>query len=587
MSIQSNNTLTLRPSMRVLCGFDETSEKPTSVTGVGSLSAYESNAKVTSRDDLVRVMDLSGEGFLNDGLSMPITDSPITGKYGIISQVEADESGHFSPQFGCTITADFDWEYLSMTLSDADGNKTTRMISSPVWSNHQTTIYVDEWTPHRRCYIVSVSLGKAWEWDNSNLVACRLTLRGVSTDLDADLQISEIEIQAYEPTDYSNVIGRAQKGAPIWYQAGYEDDMSDIRYFYLSDKIEWQNNILTVKGEDATRFIDGDYQGRYIASTYADVRENYFDEMKRILTNSGIDYDVVGTPISGTGATASDLFFENGNNREKISNAVNVYRDANTFIINYVDAGRPTLYAQAINRQWDIYADQIAEFKKLIELNTNEIRSSLFSATVGTTEQIATQEAKTGEVYIINVQDPIVPASVAVSPNTPISVISPYSIKLTASANTTYTLTGQKIIFSTTAANDPYIATNTEGGTEFDLDDQQLLAYDGGSLTKEAITAMLDRSNVTYEFVYRGNPHIQPRDILNVEVANWTTDYITVDGLYPDVDLYPSEDLYPYAVYEKKRQMHTEVIPMTCETVTLEHQNGGLTSQITARKGVI
>ena len=179
------------------------------------------------------------------------------------------------------------------------------------------------------------------------------------------------------------------------------------------------------------------------------------------------------------------------------------------------------------------------------------------------------------------------PASVAVSPATPISVISPYSIKLTASANTTYTLTGQKIIFSTTAANDPYIATNNEGGTEFDLDDQQLLAYDGGSLTKEAITAMLDRSNVTYEFVYRGNPHIQPRDILNVEVANWTTDYITIDGLYPDVDLYPSEDLYPYAVYEKKRQMHTEVIPMTCETVTLEHQNGGLTSQITARKGVI
>ena len=79
----------------------------------------------------------------------------------------------------------------------------------------------------------------------------------------------------------------------------------------------------------------------------------------------------------------------------------------------------------------------------------------------------------------------------------------------------------------------------------------------GGSLTKRALTYLLDRSNIVYEFTYRGNPHIQPRDIVYVEIATWENGSMT---------------------------KHWET--MTVDTVTLEHsEGGGLSSRIRARKG--
>ena len=101
------------------------------------------------------------------------------------------------------------------------------------------------------------------------------------------------------------------------------------------------------------------------------------------------------------------------------------------------------------------------------------------------------------------------------------------------------------------------------------------------------IPTLLDRSNIIYEFTYRGNPHIQPRDVLNVEVAAWVDDFKTVDGLYPALDLYPAENLYPYAVYKKVRKMVKSWVTMTVDSISLEHAEGGLISKVKARKGVV
>ena len=59
-----------------------------------------------------------------------------------------------------------------------------------------------------------------------------------------------------------------------------------------------------------------------------------------------------------------------------------------------------------------------------------------------------------------------------------------------------------------------------------------------------------DRSNITYSFKYRGNPRMQPRDIIHMKINGETVD-------------------------------------MTIDNLTLEHSEGGLISQIECRKGII
>ena len=105
--------------------------------------------------------------------------------------------------------------------------------------------------------------------------------------------------------------------------------------------------------------------------------------------------------------------------------------------------------------------------------------------------------------------------------------------------------------------------------------DEVIAAFNvnSGSITKRCLPDLLDRSNLVYTFTYRGNPHIQPRDTINVQIANWVTEAVVIDGLYPETDLYPSADLYPNARYKTVRRMVTEWVTMTVE--------------ITARKGAV
>ena len=116
---------------------------------------------------------------------------------------------------------------------------------------------------------MGVYLGRSWLWDNSNLISVSLDLHGINTEIGGELEVSSIEIKSYETTDYTDTIGDIAVGSPIWYTAGYDGDMSPSRTFYLSEPISWQDNVLTVKGQDATMFLEnketpGHYEYSYV-----------------------------------------------------------------------------------------------------------------------------------------------------------------------------------------------------------------------------------------------------------------------------------------------------------------------------------
>lgn len=559
-TIEQNNMKTLRPAMNIVAGLDETTE--TILDGGDATNTYDDGLYdgVSYIDDVVPqiiLMDLCNGGFYNDGSAQPISEYPtmvggtLAGKYGFISSSIADETGTLAAPVQVDITAFNEWDNVTVTLADSKGNQRIEIIDDITWNDGGASLTFDKGWANERLHVLRIALGKSWTFDNSTLIKCSMNLRGVETTADnPELQLSEIEIQAYEPEDYSNIIGRITEGSPIWYQAGYPGDMSIVRRFYLNQKIQYENNVLTIRGYDATYQLEGQYDGFILQSNTNEIEYDYASQIYFIIQSAGIDVANRGLPEIPTGTSdAINLYLDNRSKRLLVANAMNMYREQG-FCVNYVDAGIPTFSGiEPLNNTWQISADQVANFKTEIELFTKEVRSVLYSATINAAaEELTTIDVVSGQEYWINLAEPVYSASSTMGT---IMFLSPYTLLLTATSTGTASVTGRKIVLSTTSANNPYSATNNERGVVVSLDDQMMINSVNGNRSQTAIDNMLQRSNIMYSFTYRGNPKMQPRDII--------------------------EFTYPNGTVEQ----------MTIESLTLEHENGGLTSDIVARKGVV
>lgn len=588
--IIEENRKTLRQAMQVRCKFSESADAPTSVTPFGDMSDFEALANLSWELFPEVLMDLSGDGFLNDGQASPMDPSTDSFRYGYISSNPARGDGSFSPAFGVTIQAAQNWDVVTLELLNQDG--TTKTVQyNPIWIGGSTTINIENWTPGEKAAIIGIYLGRTWTWDNSSLLGVDVDLRAVNTELGGELETSSIEIQAYEPTDYTDVIGRIPVGAPISYIAGYADDMSQVRNFYLSESIEWEDNILTVRGQDATMFLDN--------KTVPVDCDNYGSgwEIDHVIVDrirealSDISYREIGSAPDIQITGPQPILYEEKAARSVVSEYTGLFRDLDFLRVTYVDAGIPTLTIGQIGRKWDIYADEIEDIGPNIEQNIREIRIVLPEYYMQYNDSIDKIKATNGRTYFVKLDPPVPYQNINISP-TPASSqeINCSTFKFKAAASTEYTLSGYPMLEDLIDANNPYSVSNNEKGISERLDFTMPLFEDSGgnSITKASLPELLKRSNITYEITFRGNPHIQPRDVINVQIARWVDANIDIDGLWPETDLYPSATLYPDATYKKTRKMVSEWVTMTVDSLTLEHgEGGGLTSKIIARKGAV
>lgn len=584
-TVIEENRKALRKAVDVECGFNETSTQPTLTSWDGTL-LYFSFIDNKSLTDTPAFMDLGGIGFANDGVARPINPTKDSYRYGTVTRDVARNDGTI-PNFQVRIEAAKEWEQVTLEFF-VDGVQYTVVKKDPVWANSKTTITIENGIPGRRAHVTGVYLGKHWSWTNENLISVNLDLRSVSTQIGGELEASSIEIKAYEPNDVTDIIGFIPEGAPIWYSAGYDGDMSERRNFYLSEPMTWEDNVLTVKGQDATMLLDN----KEIPPSYhwsggsVDIPALIVGRIKRAL--QGISYTQILSPPS-ISATDDRYYFEEYPARTIISDYTNIYRNPNYLKVTYVDAGIPRLMFKGGYATHTIYADEISELTKRVEQNISEIGASVASYTTKYSGEIETIDATAGDTYLLDL-DPPVGNGAAITPTpTSMTVINPKRIRFVAAATTQYTLTGYPIHTSIAAADDPYSVSNSTQGVSYTFENEfPVFTISAGSITKLCLPTLLNRSNIVYEFTYRGNPHIQPRDTINVEVATWVDEYQAVSGLWPETDLYPSTQLYPNVVYKKVRKMVKEWVEMTVDTITLEHSDGGgLTSKITARKGAV
>ena len=564
-TIAAENRKALRRAVRVECGFQESKTSPTSIVPVNAKANLTALANIDSGLFAATLMDLAGSGFLNDGVAIPMQTDTDSGRYGYISKETAKEDGTFDNPVGVRVQADQNWDTITLQLRGQYGE--TKLIrATPTWAGGQATVYVDAWTPGERVYIIGVFLGLAWVWNNESLLSVTADLHGVGTALGGELEVSSIEIQAYETTDYTDVIGRIQRGAPIYYTAGYDGNQSLPRRFYLSEPITWDNNVLTIRGQDASYLLDNIEIPAYANFHAGETSARYTIQPRVESALSTIEYDTVGSfpDIRIKPDANNDLAvrYDRKPARAVISEHVDLFRSSDHLRITYVDAGRPVLYYGNNGTRWTIYADEISEFNAIAEMRKSELKITLPDYYAFYNTSIEQVDATAGKYYFIDLDPPVPTSNVWVTPApTSSEQINCERFKFKAAATSQYTVYGYQALENIEPGNDPYVASISGSGESFSFDFvyQDYVTMDNYQLTKMAVADLLNRSNVTYEFTYRGNPEIQPRDILEVEVASW-----------------------------EGGSMAKRWETMTVDTVTLEHSDGGgFTSKIKARKGVV
>lgn len=438
-----------------------------------------------------------------------------------------------------------------------------------------------------RIYIVGAN--RVLAWYNDDILSWSATLRSVGTDFNPTLEASEFQAEIFTDEDLSDIANEIGTDTKVYLDIGYSGEVIS-RKFYLSEPIESDNGVITLKCADLTYFMPSEEV--MLSQWNADsgsTRYYFLVQLHNIISDEGfnIPLDANNNTNGTTGTTVSVLY--QGNLRELIANAVNLYRQ-NGFYVNYRDAGIPTLTSDKFNNVWTITKDQIADLKRHVDPPIKSISADVYNASGADAKEITRFAAEANRRYEVESDSAIWEWSVTPTSGSVGWYGGLHKIILSASEAGTVVVTGEDLMKSYGTDANPYTASSGEtSGQDIDLDEKYSYEYvENGttySATKIGINDLLNRSPITYEFDYRGNPFIQPRDMADVEAGFWQN--VTTGALYPAESLYPNDELVP-TDGGTERKLVFQTIRMTIDSVTLESvEGGGLKSHIIARQGEV
>lgn len=557
--IDVENSKRIRNAMTVICGMDVPEDVGEFSVNADLSGSYDTGGELKTFPERGVYMDLSGDGFINNGLAKPLPANHT----GILSKVYPSGLPYelnvyvllANPVNKATNINIFCWDDMGLhrdtqTITKGSDSKTIKITGV-----------------NGRIEVVKISFGESWWFDNSNLISCDVNLRSVETKVaDPELQISDIEITGYMKDDVINQLANVGENYPIYYSCGYSGDMSPVRKFYLSGGIELSDHQITIHGEDATKFLENEYGGLFVGNlngTGGGIGR-YIDVAHKILEGANIEHRYVNDYSDDFYLDGEPFLIEQISKRKIIAQMVNylsfAFKSAKEnygCFFDYVDAGIPTITAGK---------PKVAKLD-IKDISDLKITTDRYIKKISINTPIADPEESYTDIETVSIKGSTVRSvsdpcyAFSVSAGT-VSMINPYTYGL--KANGSATVRGRKISIYDPSDNliySPFIVESKTGGVEeVVLDDMcggifTAQAEDGNIYATESIlyqmlTALINRSVLVYEFTYRGDPRLQPRDYINVLI----------------------DDVYK---------------PMTIESITLNHQDGGLTSTIVARGGFI
>lgn len=582
-TIASENLKNIRQGMDVFVHVQQVQNAALTVT--------QNNAKLydltTLQDTDITVRpltDLQGAGFPLDG-SVVLYDSTVVassenGKLGIRSNVGA----------AMTVTVSASTTINALTLQirgngtiEANGvtYATREVVVIPV---NATSIVITA-TPDsgNRITIENILPGIVLDFDNNNLISCTLDLESNLSIVDGSWTISSIEVQGYYPDDISQAVTNMTSGTPIIYYAGYQGDYSTPRFFYVSEAVTQKNGLITIKGEDASAKLEDVIQPESIWQTSRqNARQEWYRKMASMVTGAGITLasKEADPPLVDTNTAKYTVITKEGTYRDYIHYMMNL-TNKNGFYPRFIDAGIPTLRWSEPTSKWDIYKEDVGDFERVVERSINKIYGDdenkplqvlLNVASKKTT--ISTLNVTKNKVYDISYGDNYY-NSVTYSNGTlkKASDKTLHSIRLTANKTTKSVKVKVKKKGKTTTktVSKPklsvygYRITEQSGGVNMvtanrlgvTKEEKNLLwgrfvsNYNGSSYGLPNYADLFNKSNIGGSFTYKGNPHMQPRDV--------------------------------FRLYELDGQTYTTC---TIESIETKHEDGGMISTIKYREGV-
>ena len=404
-TINAQNALQIREKpMEVYISLQTgSSAKISNYTPQGSYKSFD-NTLGDSALSMREIADLAGDGFPLDGSHVLFdaaeTPSSSNGKLGL--------RGTAGQNLAVTISAAATMTAVTVstrrTATIAVGGTTypaTGLNVIPI-NAASATLILSPTDPNGRAEIDYIVPGIILTATNDTLTRCTLALRGNLDVIDHSWEESEIEFQMYYPYDISSSFAYVQNEWPITYQAGYDGDLSPERKFYLSDAITMENNIITIRGVDASHLL-----------SERTINESTFTTMRNSVYKDIYDYFVGNIRWSGitivreqkwnqpwSGAVQSVLIPEM-TARDLVAGVMNLTmnhtRGSNHYGMQFVDAGIPTVEhgdGTVYGNIWTIRKSDCGEWQETRERaiakikNSNEERKFNETFTVSNKERI-------------------------------------------------------------------------------------------------------------------------------------------------------------------------------------------------------
>lgn len=219
---------------------------------------------------------------------------------------------------------------------------------------------------------------------NDNLISCTLALRGNLSVRDHTWEESEIEIQMYYPNEISSAFAYVLDEWPITYRAGYDSDLSETRKFYLSEPVESKDNVITIKGVDASHRLEmKTLQEQWYESYTGNARQTIYNKFVNAITSSGIKLAKKKTWSGSTSGTLQRAIIPEMTARDFVAGVMNLslsYTYSGThYGIQFVDAGIPSVEwgdGKTYGRTWTINKSTVGDYSETFERNIAKIQST-------------------------------------------------------------------------------------------------------------------------------------------------------------------------------------------------------------------
>lgn len=560
MSILIENQNQIREPMKVFCGMTATLPIALTVTSEASgVYVADNNLSDALQNDWT-LLDVAyfEDGIALDGSQVMYTDhtaSEASGKYGLVLATGATAT--------ITVTASqtipavaFSFPRGTGTLTYTyNGNTVTTPIRNAVTIPVDATSASIEIDATSKTVLSSLRSGALFEWTNNELISVRLDLRSNLDRVNPSFEVSSIEIRAYYPEDLSEIMQVFGEGVPIWYYAGYDDDFSETRNFYLSQPATQEDGIITISADDASYLLeDGHIETQVLQTARRNGMLRLYRWMVKAVEDCGIQVRCEAEPSVQTGNIWRSIVFLDGSTREHIANIM-TYSRLGGWYPRYVDAGIPTIEWSEPTPKWHIYEEDCGEVVRRVERTINKLTTDsdygLISDAVcqDDYEVIQTAKVREGKRTTLNFSDSWWWAY-------SITRVRRYIWQTLDSVQWISDFTGEATVRGkecTWEMSSKTIRSSDRVGYTEKIDPVTVGGVDvsGGATIYPNYDWVFNRSTKGGSFRWKGNPKMQPRDVFYFH------------------------------------RLNGDVIVCTIETIELTHEGGGTCADISYREGVV